>query len=269
VPGGRAGNAYVSIRTRADARFTRAGADLRHDLHIQAPDAALGVTTAVPVPGGQARVQVPPGTQPGNVLRVAGQSLPRYGGHGRGSLNLTVILEVPRQLSARQRELYEQLRAEDAGIASTVGRSRGPDAPRSGRRITAGVGGWHAAGRGVLVFASVLLLVTGVVNLVGGIAAICGAQILIAGAHSVSGGLGAWGWVMAVLGAVQLVAAAGVWGGSQLARWLAVAAVGLTAIGQMFFIPSYPLWSVLIITVDAVALWGLCTHSSREHADAA
>jgi len=48
-----------------------------------------------------------------------------------------------------------------------------------------------------------------------------------------------------------------------------VAAVGLTAIGQMFFIPSYPLWSVLIITVDAVALWGLCTHSSREHPDAA
>jgi len=115
VPGGRAGNAYVSIRTRADARFTRADTDLRHDLHIQAPDAALGVTTAVPVPGGQARVQVPPGTQPGSVLRVAGQGLPRYGGHGRGSLNLTVILEVPRQLSARQRELYEQLRAEDAG----------------------------------------------------------------------------------------------------------------------------------------------------------
>jgi len=35
-----------------------------------------------------------------------------------------------------------------------------------------------------------------------------------------------------------------------------VTAVGLTAIGQMFFIPAYPLRSVLIITVDAVALWG-------------
>src|SRR5207342_3201098 len=134
---------YVSIRTRADPRFTRAGADLRHDLHIQAPDAVLGVTTAVPVPEGQVRVRVPPGTQPGSMLRVAGKGLPRYGGHGRGSLNLTVILDIPRQLSPRQRQLYEQLRAEDAGITNTAGGSPGPDAPRSGGRITASTDGRH------------------------------------------------------------------------------------------------------------------------------
>ena len=269
VPGGPPGDAYVSIRTRADPRFTRDGADLWYDLHVQAPDAALGVTTAVPVPGGQARVRVPPGTQPGSVLRVAGKGLPRYGGHGRGSLNLTVILDIPRQLSARQRQLYEQLQAEDAGIRSAAGGSREPDAPRSGRRITADPGGRHAAGRGLLIFASVLLLVTGVVNLAGGIAAISGSQILIGSAHSVSGGLRAWGWVMAIFGAVQLLAAAGVWAGNQLARWLAVAAVGLNAIGQMFFIPAYPLWSLLIIAADAVALWGLCAHGSRENPGAA
>jgi molecular chaperone DnaJ len=269
MPGALPGDAYVSIRTRADSRFTRDGADLWHNLRIQAPDAALGVTMAVPVPGGQARVRVPPGTQPGSVLRVAGRGLPRYGGHGHGSLNLTVILDIPEHLSARQRQLYEQLRAEDAGIKSTADGARGPDAPRSGRGVTAGLGGWHATGRGLLVFASVLLLVTGVVSLVGGIAAFSGAQILIAGARSVSSGLRAWGWVMAILGAVQLVTAAGVWAGSQLARWLAVAAVGLTAIGQMFFIPAYPLWSVLIVAVDAVALWELCAHGSREHPGAA
>jgi hypothetical protein len=65
------------------------------------------------------------------------------------------------------------------------------------------------------------------------------------------------------------VAATGVWTGSQLARWLAVAAVGLSAIGQMFFIPASPLWSLLTITSDAVALWGLCAHDSREHPGAA
>ena len=48
MAGGPPGDAYASIRTRADPRFTRAGADLWHDLHIQAPDAALGVTAAVP-----------------------------------------------------------------------------------------------------------------------------------------------------------------------------------------------------------------------------
>ena len=227
MPGGPPGDAYASIRTRADPRFTRAGADLRHDLHIQAADAALGVTAAVPVPGGQARVRVPPGTQPGSVLRVEGRGLPRYGGHGRGSLNLTVILDIPRQLSPRQRQLYEQLRAEDAGISKQADRSREPDAPQSGGRTKASTDGRHAAGRRLLIFTLVLLLVIGVVNLVGGIAAISGSQILTPSAHSVSGGLRAWGWAMTILGAAQLLAAAGVWAGSHLARWCAVAAAGL------------------------------------------
>ena len=268
-PGGPPGDAYASIRTRADPRFTRDGANLWHDLHIQAPDAALGVTTAVPVLQGQVRVRVPPGTQPGSVLRVEGRGLPRYGGQGRGSLNLTVILDLPQRLSPRQRQLYEQLRAEDAGIRSTVGGSREPGVPRSGRRITADAGRRHAADRGLIVFASVLLLVTGVLSLAGGIAAITGSHILITGGHYMAGGLRAWGWIMTVLSAAQLLAAAGVWAGNQLARWFAVAVVGLTVIGQMFFITAYPSWSLMIIAVDIVALWGLCARGGRENPGAA
>ena len=45
----------------------------------------------------------------------------------------------------------------------------------------------------------------------------------------------------------------------------AVAVVGLNAIGQMFFIPAYPFWSLLIIAADIVALWGLCAYGSREN----
>jgi molecular chaperone DnaJ len=190
VPGSPPGDAYLSIRTRADPRFSRVGADLRSDLHIGVPDAALGVTTAVPVPGGQARVRVPPATRPGSVLRVAGQGLPRYGGHGRGSLDLTVILDIPRQLSPRQRQLYDQLRAEDAGMrkASTDRR--------------------HADGRRLMTLTLALLLVIGVFNLAGGIAAIAGSHLLVTSAHYMSGGLRAWGWVMAILGVMQLLAAA-------------------------------------------------------------
>jgi len=207
---------------------------------------------------------VPPGTQPGSVLRVAGQGLPRYGGHGRGSLDLTVILDIPRRLSPRQHELYEQLRAEDAGVTSTAGGPPEPDAPRSGR-ITASTGGRHAEGRRLVTLVLALLLVIGVFNLAGGIAAIAGSHMLVTSAHYVSAGLRAWAWAMAILGAVQLLAAAGVWAGNQLARWFAVAAVGLTAIGQMFFIPVYPLWSLLIIAVEVVALWELCAYGSREN----
>jgi molecular chaperone DnaJ len=262
IPGGPPGDAYLSIHTRADPRFIRAGADLRSELHIQAPDAALGVTSDIPVPEGQARIRIPPGTQPGSVLRLQGKGLPRYGGHGRGSLDVTVIPDIPRQLSPRQRQLYEQLRAEDAGITSTVTRSPEPDAPRSGR-INADPDRQHAAGRGLITVALALLLVIGVFTLASGIAAIAGTHLLLTNAHYPSGGLRAWGWVMTILGAAQLLAAPGVWAGNQLARWCAAAAVGLNAIGQMFLFPAYPFWSLLIIAVDAVALWALCAYGRR------
>ena len=86
------------IRTAADPHFARAGAELWHDLHITVPDAALGSTAAVP-PDGRLQVTVPPATQPGAVVRITGRGLPRYGQHGRGDLNVRVIVDTPRQLS--------------------------------------------------------------------------------------------------------------------------------------------------------------------------
>ena len=53
--------------------------------------------------------------------------------------------------------------------------------------------------------------------------------------------------------------------GNQLARWFAVAVVGISAIDVMFFIPAYPFWALAIIAIDVVALWGLCAYGSREN----
>ncbi len=133
MPGGPPGDAYVTIAIRADPRFTRVGPDLRHDLHLSVPDAVLGTTAAVPALDGQVRVAVPPGTQPGAVLRIQGRGLPRYAGRGRGSLNLNVIIDVPRQLSPRQQRLYEQLRAENADVVAT-GETAPPGGPGALRR---------------------------------------------------------------------------------------------------------------------------------------
>jgi len=130
-----------------------------------------------------------------------------------------------------------------------------------------GAAGRHAEGRGLglVIFAAVLLAVIGFFNLLDGIAAIAKSSFFIAGAHYVVGDLRAWGWVMTIFGAVQILAAIGVWAGSQLARWFAVAVVGLNAIAQMFFIPAYPFWSMVIIAADVVALWGLCAYGGREN----
>jgi len=130
-----------------------------------------------------------------------------------------------------------------------------------------GAAGRQAEGRGLglVIFSAVLLAVIGFFNLLDGIAAIASSHVYLAGAHYVVGDLRAWGWVMTIFGAVQLLAALGVWAGNQAARWFAVAVVGLNAIAQMFFIPAYPFWSLLIIAADVVALWGLCAYGSREN----
>lgn len=128
----------------------------------------------------------------------------------------------------------------------------------------------HAEGRGqgLLVFASVLLLVIGFFNLIYGISAIAKAHIFIGGARYVFGDLRTWGWITLIAGVLQLLAAGGVIMGNQFARWFAVAVVGLNAINQMFFIPAYPLWSLTIIAMDVIALYGLCAYGSRANVEA-
>ncbi len=130
-----------------------------------------------------------------------------------------------------------------------------------------GTGGYEEQHQGVgfIAFASILLFVIGCFNLVYGIAAIGSSNVFIGNAHYVVGDLRAWGWVTLILGAVQLIAAAGVLSRNQLARWFAVAVVGLNAIGQMLSIPAYPFWSLTIIAMDVVALYGLCTYGSRRN----
>ena len=132
-------------------------------------------------------------------------------------------------------------------------------------------GGHRAQGQGsgLVLFASVLLVVAGCFNVIYGIAAIANSHVFIANAHYVFGNLRTWGWITLILGAVQLLAAAGVLAGNQVARWFAVVVVGLNAIEQMFFIPAYPFWSLMIIAVDVVALYGLCAYGSRENLEAA
>jgi hypothetical protein len=123
-------------------------------------------------------------------------------------------------------------------------------------------------GYGYVLFASVLLVVVGCFNLIYGIAAIANAHVFTANAHYVFGSLNSWGWVTLILGVLQLVAAAGVLAGNQLTRWFAVAVIGLNAIAQMFFIPAYPFWSLTIIAMDVVALYGLCAYGSRTNMQA-
>jgi len=121
----------------------------------------------------------------------------------------------------------------------------------------------------MVLFASILLVVIGCFNLIYGIAAIAQSHVFVANAHYVFGSQRSWGWITLIIGILQLLAAVGVLAGNQAARWFAVAMLGLNAIDQMLFIQAYPFWSVLIIAMDIIALYGLVAYGSRANLDAA
>jgi hypothetical protein len=124
-------------------------------------------------------------------------------------------------------------------------------------------------GYGLVLFASVLLVVAGCFNLIQGIAAIANSHVFTANAHYVFANLRTWGWITLILGILVLLAAVGVLAGNQAARWFAVIVIGLNAIDQMFFVPAYPFWALTIIAMDIVALYGLCAYGSRSNLEAA
>jgi molecular chaperone DnaJ len=110
LKGGDSGDLYIQVRLRHHPHFERHGGDLVYECTVQVWQAALGGETEVPViDGGRMTIRVPQGTQHGKVFRVHDKGMPTPGGKARGDLLVKVKLEVPHSLSARQRELFEEL----------------------------------------------------------------------------------------------------------------------------------------------------------------
>jgi molecular chaperone DnaJ len=107
--GAPAGDLHVVVRVRADERFLREGDDLITALDVAAPLAALGGTLEVPTLEGHASIELPEGTQPGQVLTLRGAGMPALRRSRRGDLRVVVNVVVPRRLSPEQRELMERL----------------------------------------------------------------------------------------------------------------------------------------------------------------
>jgi molecular chaperone DnaJ len=107
--GAPAGDLYVLVRVEEDRRFVREGDDLITALDVPAPLAALGGTLEVPTLEDSSSVELPAGTQPGEVLTLRGQGMPALGRSRRGNLRVVVNVVIPRRLSDEQRELLEQL----------------------------------------------------------------------------------------------------------------------------------------------------------------
>ncbi len=102
---GTAGDLYIFLHVRPHDFFERRGNDLLAELPISFCQAALGATVSVPTLEGEIKVNIPRGTQPGSIIKVAGKGVPNVRGYGRGDILFLVQVRVPTHLSARQVEL--------------------------------------------------------------------------------------------------------------------------------------------------------------------
>jgi molecular chaperone DnaJ len=107
--GAPSGDLYVVVNVEEDERFLREGDDLITAVDVAAPLAALGATLEVPTLEGSATVELPSGTQPGEVLTLRGAGMPGLRRGRQGDLRVVVNVVVPRRLTAEQRELLERL----------------------------------------------------------------------------------------------------------------------------------------------------------------
>ena len=140
--GGVPGNLYVVIHVSPHPQLRRRDGELYYDLPISITQAALGARMRVPTADGDEEIEIRPGTQSGAEIRLRGRGVPHLRRSGsRGDLHVMVEVRVPSRLSARQRELLEELAVEmgeaegggeDSGTTEMPGQPGGR--PRAGRR---------------------------------------------------------------------------------------------------------------------------------------
>jgi molecular chaperone DnaJ len=106
--GGPSGDLYVVLDVEEHALFTRDGHDLVCDVPVSFAQAALGTELEVPTLDGSAKVKVPAGSQTGHVFRLRGRGVPDLDRYGTGDQLVRIVVETPKKLTPRQRELLEE-----------------------------------------------------------------------------------------------------------------------------------------------------------------
>ena len=110
------------------------------------------------------------------------------------------------------------------------------------------------------MFAGVLFTLVGVFNFIDGIVAIANSHYL--NNHLVFGDLKSWGWTILILGVIQFLVGLAIVAGQTWAAYVGIVMAGLDAIGQLLFLPSYPVWSIIIIAIDVFIIYGLAVYGA-------
>jgi hypothetical protein len=132
-----------------------------------------------------------------------------------------------------------------------------------GRASSRDSGAYPVEGAGWVLFAGIMIMMVGVLNVVWGIAAIDSASFFLEDTRYIISDLNTWGWVVLVIGALQVAAAFSIWAGGTFGRWFGIAVATCNAIAALLAIPAYPFWSLAIFAIDVLVIYGLATYGGN------
>ncbi len=111
TPDGGYADIYLVVEVLPDQQFERKGDDLSTEITIDLYTAVLGGQVEVPTPDGKVLLTIPAGTQPGQTFRLSGRGMPKLRTPSEhGDLYVKVKVQLPRKLSKKQQELFEQIK---------------------------------------------------------------------------------------------------------------------------------------------------------------
>jgi hypothetical protein len=117
---------------------------------------------------------------------------------------------------------------------------------------------------GWITFAGVMLIIGGTLGVIFGIiAAVNDKWVVFSNRGAVSLDLTTWGWIHVIIGAIVVLAGFGVFTGNILARIIGVLVAVVSLIANFLWLPVYPVWSIIIITIDALVIWALTAHGGE------
>ena len=117
---------------------------------------------------------------------------------------------------------------------------------------------------GFILFAAIMMIMTGFFQVLAGLVAIFENEFYVATRNYLfQFDATTWGWIHLVIGLVVAFAGWGLLSGRTWARALAIALAVLSAVANFLFIPYYPFWSLLIITLDVFVIWAIAAHGGE------
>ncbi|MER5642361.1 hypothetical protein ABT095_36150 [Kitasatospora sp. NPDC002227] len=128
-------------------------------------------------------------------------------------------------------------------------------APGGARRSNSG------AVTGLVLFAGVMMMVDGLLGVFQGIVAIAEDDVYVnTPRYAFQFDLTSWGWIHLAVGAAVALVGFGVVSGQAWGRVLGIAVVSVSLMLNFLFLPYYPIWSLVVIALDAFVVWALCTY---------